>query len=135
MSHAEDLPEVRGYDAWQVYLSALVGVAVAALSIWWASGFGPFYETLFRVGPTATGPNRGVGADWVVGNTIPALDFLVALVHAADVLMGLFILLMVFLHWAAFRRLANRMRQPGETGGEAVAADGGTTGGEGGASE
>ncbi|MFA1610016.1 hypothetical protein [Halobellus rubicundus] len=135
MSHAEDLPEVRGYEAWQVYLSALVGVAVAALSIWWASGFGPFYETLFRVGPTATGPSRGVGADWVAGNTIPSLDFLVALVHAADVLMGLFILLMVFLHWAAFRRLANRMRQPDETGGEAVAADGGTTGGEGGGSE
>jgi hypothetical protein len=135
MSHAEDLPEVKGYEPWQVYLSALVGFAATAVTLWWASGFGPFYETLFRVGPTVTGPDRGVGADWVAGNTIPALDFLIALVHAADVIMGMFILVMVFIHWAAFRRLANRMRQPGETDEAAVATDGGTTAGDGGESE
>ena len=67
-----------------------------------------------------------VGADWVAGNTIPALDFLIALVHAADVIMGVFILFMVFLHWASFRRLAARMRQSGAERTSGVATDGGT---------
>ncbi len=126
MSHADDLPEVEGYERWQVYVSALVGIVVAVLLVWAASGFALFYEELFRVGPTAEGASAGVGADWVAGNTIPWLDALVALTHAADVLMGLFILFLLFLHWAAFHRLASRMRQPGETE-SAVAADGGTT--------
>ncbi|QLD85939.1 hypothetical protein HWV23_09450 [Natronomonas halophila] len=127
MSH--ETPEVEGYSPISVFISALVGIVVAVLSVWWASGFGPFYETLFRVGPTVEG--GGVGADWVAGNTIPALDFLIALVHAADVILGVFILLLVFLHWASFRRLAARMRHPGEDEtGETVMADGSGDGGE-----
>jgi hypothetical protein len=41
--------------------------------------------------------------------------------------MGLFILFMVFLHWAAFRRIAARMKQPGESdsASTSVATDGG----------
>ncbi|WP_231753972.1 hypothetical protein [Natronomonas sp. CBA1123] len=108
-----ETPEVDGYSPISVLVSAVVGIAVALLSVWWASGFGPFYETLFRVSPTVEG--GGVGSDWVAGNTIPSLDFLIALVHAADVIMGVFILFMVFLHWASFRRLAARMRHPEES--------------------
>lgn len=129
MADAGDLPETAGYERWQVWVSAAVGLLVAIISVWWASGFAVFYETMFRVGPTVEG--GGIGTDWVVGNTNPFLDFLIALTHAADVIMGLFILLMVVIHWGAFRRLAARMRQPGESGPESepddtVAADGGT---------
>jgi hypothetical protein len=124
-----ETPEVDGYSPISVLVSAVVGIAVALLSVWWASGFGPFYETLFRVSPTVEG--GGVGSDWVAGNTIPSLDFLIALVHAADVIMGVFVLFMVFLHWASFRRLAARMRHPEESeSGEAVMADGSGSGGE-----
>ncbi|WP_280536103.1 hypothetical protein [Halopenitus sp. POP-27] len=124
-----ETPEVEGYSPIAVFVSAIVGIAVAVLSVWWASGFGPFYETLFRVDPTIEG--GGVGTDWVAGNAIPALDFLIALIHAADVLMGVFILVMVFLHWASFRRIAARMRHP-ETDEEpeTVMADGSGDGGE-----
>jgi hypothetical protein len=120
----EELPEVTGYARWQVAVSAVVGVAVAVLSVWWVSGFTIAVESLYRVSPTVSG--GGVGSDWVAANTIPALDFLIALVHAADVLMGLFILILMFIHWAAFRRLAGMMRQPDEGIAEGVAADGGT---------
>lgn len=130
MATNDDLPEVSGYKRSHVGISAVVGVAVALLSVWWAQGFDIFYESVYRVGPTVEG--GGVGTDWVVGNTIPSLDFLIALIHAADVIMGAFILVMVFIHWAAFRRLADQMRDPDEELGEAVAADGGSeaTGGE-----
>jgi hypothetical protein len=124
MSH--ETPEIDGYSPVSVLVSALVGIVVAALSVWWASGFGPFYETLFRVGPTIEG--GGVGADWVAGNTIPVLDFLIALVHAVDVIMGVSILFLLFLHWASFRRLAARMRRPDE--GETVLTDGSGDGGD-----
>ncbi|MFB6270430.1 MAG: hypothetical protein ABEH83_10825, partial [Halobacterium sp.] len=63
------------------------------------------------------------------GNTDPLLDALIVVIHAVDVLMGVFILLMVFIHWGAFRRLAARMRQPGEAP-EGVAADGGQVDGD-----
>ena len=113
------------YSRTAIVASAVVSVAVTAVLAWVASGFGVFYERLFRVGPTVE--DGGVGADWVAGNTIPALDFLIALVHAADVIMGVFILFMVFLHWASFRRLAARMRQSGEAReASGVATDGGT---------
>jgi hypothetical protein len=124
----EELPEVRGYARWQVAVSAVVGVAVAFLSVWWVSGFSVSVESLYRVSPTVG--DGGVGADWVAANTIPALDFLIALIHAADVILGVFILALFFLHWAAFRRLASQMRQPGEEVAEGVATDGGTQGGE-----
>ena len=108
-----------------IVVSAVVGLIVAVAVVWWASGFGAFYEQLFRVGPTVA--SGGVGADWTAGNTIPALDFLIALTHAADVLMGAFILLLVFLHWAAFRRLADRMQSATrDERGAAVATDGGS---------
>jgi hypothetical protein len=45
--------------------------------------------------------------------------------------MGVFILFMVFLHWASFRRLAARMRHPGEgESADAMMADGSGEGGE-----
>jgi len=123
MTDTDELPEVSGYSQIHVLVSAIVGLAVALLSVWWAQGFEIFYESLYRVNPTVEG--GGIGADWVFGNTIPTLDFLIALVHAADVIMGAFILVMVFIHWAAFRRLADRMREPGEEAPQSVAADGG----------
>ena len=125
MSYQDDLPETSGYSKVSVILSAIAGLALAVVSVWWAAGTAVFYEGLFRVSPTVAG--GGVGTDWVVGNTVPWLDFLVALIHAADVLMGLFILLMVFIHWAAFRRLAGRMQGPDERTADAVATDGGET--------
>jgi hypothetical protein len=123
MTDRDDLPDVDGYKRIWVVISAVVGIAVTALSLWAVAGFSVFHESLYRVNPSVEG--GGIGADWVFGNTIPSMDFLIALVHAADVLMGAFILVMVFIHWAAFRRLADRMRQPGESRSEAVAADGG----------
>jgi len=125
MSYQEDLPETSGYSKVSVVISAIVGLVLAVVSVWWAAGTAVFYEGLFRVSPTVAG--GGIGTDWVVGNTVPWLDFLVAVVHAADVLMGLFILLMVFIHWAAFRRLAGQMQSPDEGASEAVATDGGET--------
>lgn len=121
---AEEL-EATGYEPTHVLISALAGLIVAYGLVSLVAR-GPFYESIFRVGPTAEGPARGVGADWVAGNTVASLDFLIALTHAADVILGLFVLFLVFVHWAAFRRLAARMR--GGTGGgpeEAVATDGG----------
>jgi len=123
MTDRDDLPDVDGYNRIYVVISAVVGLAVTALALWVVAGFNVFHESLYRVNPTVEG--GGIGADWVFGNTIPSLDFLIALIHAADVLMGAFILVLMFLHWAAFRRLADRMREPGESRSEAVAADGG----------
>ncbi|WP_224268098.1 hypothetical protein [Haloprofundus salinisoli] len=106
------LPETRDYSGLAIAVNAVIAIAVTAVVVWLASGFAFNAEALFRVGPTVEA--GGIGADWRAGNTIPALDFLIAFVHAADVLMGIFILVMVFVHWGAFRRLASRMRQPGE---------------------
>ncbi|MFB6236137.1 MAG: hypothetical protein ABEH81_04405 [Halopenitus sp.] len=125
---SSETPEIQGYESVSVYVSALVGLVVAYLLVWWASGFAVFYEKLFRVGPTVEG--GGIGTDWLAGNTITWLDFLVAITHAADVIMGLFILLMVFLHWASFRRLASRMRPPGQAEETAVADGGSDQGGD-----
>jgi hypothetical protein len=125
MSYESDLPETSGYSPIAVAISALGGIVLALVSVWWAAGTAVFYEGLFRVSPTVQG--GGVGTDWVVGNTVPWLDFLIAFVHAADVLMGIFILVMVFIHWGAFRRLASQMQQPDEGRTEAVATDGGET--------
>ncbi|WP_198665711.1 hypothetical protein [Haloprofundus halophilus] len=126
---SRSLPETRDYSGLAIAVNALVAIAVTAVVVWWASGFAYNAETLFRVAPTVEA--GGIGADWRAGNTIPALDFLIAFIHAADVLMGLGILVMLFVHWGAFRRLASRMRQPGETArydsdADAV-ADGGRT--------
>lgn len=128
MSEAEDAPEITGYRRWQVYVSAAVALVASFAIVWFVSGVGSSLEQLFRVSPTVEG--GGIGTDWLVGNTIPALDFLIALTHAADVIMGVFILVIVFIHWGSFRRLASRMRQPDQEGADALAADGGTSGGE-----
>ncbi|ADB61228.1 hypothetical protein Htur_2350 [Haloterrigena turkmenica DSM 5511] len=92
------------------WLSALFGLALAVGAAAFVTGRAPFFEDVMRVRPTIEG--GGVGADWVVGNTGPILEAAITLVHLADVVMGIFILLMVFIHWAAFRRLATRMRPP-----------------------
>lgn len=104
-----------------VLVSAVVGLVVAFASIWVVSGMEGDFETLYRVNPTVEG--GGVGTDFVAGNTDPMLDALIVAIHAIDVLMGVFILLMVFVHWGAFRRLAARMRPPEEERVEGVTAD------------
>lgn len=132
MSYRDHLPETSGYSSVAIAVNAVIAVAVTLVVLWWASGFGPFYEELFRIDPTFSGANAGVGADWSGGNQIAWLDFAIALTHAADVIMGVFILFMVFLHWGAFRRLAARMRPPGGSreSDETVAADGGSVAGD-----
>jgi len=125
MSYREHLPETEGYPRAAIAINALIALAVTALILWWAADFAVFYEELFRIQPIAEGANAGVGSDWTAGNQIAWLDFMIAITHAADVIMGVFILFMVFLHWGAFRRLAGRMRHPGDSDSSAVAADGG----------
>jgi hypothetical protein len=126
----DDSPGLTGRAA--VAVAAVVALAATVLVYWWIGGWAGnevFFEDLFRVAPTVEG--GGVGADWVAGNTIPILDALIAIVHAADVLMGVFILGILFIHWAIFRRLADRMRPPASTRSSGtVATDGGerTTG-------
>ncbi|QSW99286.1 hypothetical protein [Haloterrigena alkaliphila] len=108
------------------WLSALFGLALAVGAVALVTGRAPFFENVLRVRPTVDG--GGVGADWLVGNTRPILEAAIAIVHFADVVMGIFILLMVFIHWAAFRRLGARMRPPaGSTRApeSAAATDGG----------
>ena len=125
MSYRDHLPETNGYPRAAIAINAVIAVAVTALILWWAADFAVFYEELFRIAPAAEGANAGVGSDWTSGNQIVWLDFLIAVTHAADVIMGVFILFMMFLHWGAFRRLAAKMQQPGETDRSTVAADGG----------
>lgn len=107
-----ELPETEGYSGLIIAINAVVALVITLLLAWWASGFAVFYEQLFRIRPTVEG--RGVGSEWTAGNTEPVLDVLIALTHAADVILGVFILFMVFIHWGAFRRIASQMRQPGE---------------------
>jgi hypothetical protein len=105
-----DLPETSDYSRLTIAVNAVIAVAVTAVILWWATGFAVNTEELFRVGPTVEG--GGVGTDWVVGNNIGWLVGAIKLVHLADVVMGIFILLMVFVHWGAFRRLAAQMQPP-----------------------
>jgi hypothetical protein len=113
-----------------VLVSAVVGFVVAFASIWVVNGLESDFETLYRVNPTVEG--GGVGTDFVAGNTDPTLDALIVAIHAIDVVMGVFILLILFIHWAAFRRLGARMQPPKEAGAGGVAADGGEPQTEGG---
>lgn len=96
----------RGAFWGSIAFALLLGVVAISL----VTARAPFFENVLRVRPTIDG--GGIGADWVVGNTGPILEAAIFLVHLADVVMGIFILLMVFVHWAAFRRLAVRMRPP-----------------------
>ncbi|RKD95591.1 hypothetical protein [Halopiger aswanensis] len=115
-------------DTAAFWIAAVVSAAVAVGSIWLVQG--PSYQTLLRIRPTVGG--GGVGTAWVAGNTEPLLNALVSLLHIADVLMGAFIIVMVAIHWAAFRRLSDRMQPPAGAEPEArsgadadVATDGG----------
>ncbi|AEH38362.1 hypothetical protein [Halopiger xanaduensis] len=109
------------------WLSALFGLALAVGSVALVSGRAPFFEDVLRIRPSVEG--GGVGADWVAGNTEPVLEAMITVVHFADVIMGIFILVMVFVHWAAFRRLGARMRPPSGTQRReaAAATDGGVS--------
>lgn len=98
-------------DGVALAVSLLFGLALATGSVLLVGWLDPGFEDLLRIRPTVAG--GGVGAGWEAGNAEFALDLLITLVHLADVVMGLFILVMVFLHWAAFRRLAARMEPPG----------------------
>ncbi|MFB6220521.1 MAG: hypothetical protein ABEH90_03695 [Halolamina sp.] len=121
----------RSYSRAVIAVNAVVSVLVSLGLVWVVSGYNVFYEELFRVQPTVEG--GGIGANWVTGNEIGWMKIMVDAIHLIDIVMGLFILLMVFIHWGAFRRLASRMRQPGE---ETLAADGGSdTAGNGGDTE
>lgn len=115
-----------------VTISALVGLLVAAGSLIAVQGVDVFYETLTRVEPTVEG--GGIGTDFTGGASEPTLALLIEVVHIADLAMGLFILLMVFVHWGAFRRIAARMQPavepPAATDGGQPASDE-TNGGDG----
>ncbi|WP_254545757.1 hypothetical protein [Halomarina pelagica] len=115
----------RGRETLALLVSAFVGLAVALAAVWYVTGsVDLFYEQLFRVRPTVEG--GGVGANWEQGNTVPWLVALIKLTHAVDVLMGIFVLFMVFVHWGIFHRLAARMRSTrGSRDAGAVATDGG----------
>ncbi|NEU56981.1 hypothetical protein [Halorussus sp. MSC15.2] len=126
--------ETEGHDGsgltGGVAVAVAAGVAFGATAIaylWadnWFGGQELFFENLFRIAPTVSG--GGVGTDWVVGNTVPVLDAAIAITHAADAIMGVFILVMVFIHWAAFRQLSDRMRRPADRRtSDTVATDGG----------
>lgn len=106
-------------DTAAFWIAGITSVVVAVGSVWLFQG--PFYQTMLRVRPTVAG--GGVGSEWVAGNTEPVLNAMIALIHFADVIMGVFIIVMVVIHWAAFRRLADRM-QPPEGAEREVAADG-----------
>ena len=111
----------RRYSRAVIAVNAVVSVILALGMVWVVNGFNLFYETLPRVSPTVEG--GGIGADWVSGNEIAWLKIMVDAIHLVDIVMGVFILVMVFVHWGAFRRLAGRMRQPGE---DSLATDGGS---------
>ncbi|NKE35780.1 hypothetical protein GWG54_08095 [Natronococcus sp. JC468] len=121
-TRADDSNGTDGFlsDTAAFWIAAIAGLVAAVGSVWLSQG--PFYQTVLRVRPTVAG--GGVGTGWVAGNTEPLLNALISVLHFADVIMGVFIILMVVVHWAAFRRLADRMRPPG--GAEPSArADGG----------
>ncbi|WP_265111913.1 hypothetical protein [Halosolutus halophilus] len=108
------------------WIGVLIGVVLSVGSIALVTSQAPFFENVLRVRPSVEG--GGVAADWVVGNTEPVLEWLIVLVHFADVVLGIFILVILFIHWAAFRRLAARMQPPGtrtRTRETAAATDGG----------
>lgn len=96
-------------------VSAVVGLLVASGSVWYVGQQGVWFEALERVRPTVSG--GGVGADWAYGVSgetleISVLHFAIELIHIADIVLGAFILVLLFVHWAAFHRLAARMQPP-----------------------
>lgn len=99
-------------------VSAVVGLLVAIGSVWYVGQQAIWFEALQRVRPTVSG--GGVGADWAYGVSgetleISVLHFAIELIHIADIVLGAFILVLLFVHWAAFHRLAARMQPPAGT--------------------
>jgi len=125
MSNSTAENGASSYSGTMIAVNAVIAVAVALGAVWVVNGFNVFYERLDRVSPTVDG--GGIGTAFAQGNDIGWLVFMVEAIHAIDVLTGLFILVLVFVHWSAFRRLASRMRQPGEA---RAMPDGGDTDGE-----
>ncbi|MFD1570674.1 hypothetical protein [Halorubrum laminariae] len=107
---------------------AVFGLVLATGSVWFFSSRGVWYEAMMRVRPTLSG--GGVGASWEAGVTNATLTFLIDFIHFADVVMGIFILLLMLIHWTAFHRLAGRMRPPAGTEAGATAEATATDGGE-----
>ena len=106
------------------WTSLVLSLVIAVGSVWLIGVRAVHFEALDRVRPTIGAD--GVGAGWIQGNTDPVLEWAITLIHLADVVMGVFILVMVFIHWIAFRRLAARMRPPdAPRRTDAVATDGG----------
>lgn len=120
MSQATADNGARSYSRVVIAVNAVISVVVALGLVWLVNGFDIFYERLNRVQPTVEA--GGIGTSWVAGNQDAWLGIMIDAIHVVDILMGLFILLMVFIHWGAFRRLADRMQQPDET----LATDGGS---------
>ncbi|GAB3413167.1 hypothetical protein GCM10027435_06780 [Haloparvum alkalitolerans] len=112
-------------------VSAVVGLLVASGSVWYVGQQGVWFEALQRVRPTVSG--GGVGSSWVYGVSgetleIALLNGAIKLIHIADIVLGAFILVLLFIHWAAFHRLAARMQPPAgseEPSREAAVTDGG----------
>ncbi|WP_058366298.1 hypothetical protein [Haloparvum sedimenti] len=112
-------------------VSSVVGLLVASGSVWYVGQQGVWFEALQRVRPTVSG--GGVGASWVYGVSgetfeIALLNGAIKLIHIADIVLGAFILVLLFIHWAAFHRLAARMQPPAgseEPSREAAVTDGG----------
>jgi hypothetical protein len=124
----ETRTENRGLsDRAAFWVSGVLALIISVGSVWLIGVQAVHFEALNRVRPTSEG--GGVGAGWVEGNTLPALDWMITLVHFADVIAGVGILVVLFIHWIAFRRLAARMRPPGapHRTSETVATDGGET--------
>lgn len=105
-------------DTVAFWISAITGIAVAVGAVSLVQG--PSFQTILRVRPTVEG--GGVGTAWIAGNTEPMLNLMISLIHLVDVVMGVFIIIMVMIHWAAFRRLADRMKPPksGSHGGDSA---------------
>jgi len=128
MSGDEHAPDDDGgglSDRAAFYISGVFGLVLATASVWYVGERALWFEALWRVRPDVSG--GGVGADWEAGLELVALNWAIDLIHYADIVMGTFILLMVFIHWAAFLRLGDRMQPPAsrETDTGAVATDGG----------
>lgn len=113
-------------DRAALFASTVFGIVVASGSVWLVGEQGVWFEALNRVHPTLGG--GGVGSSWEYGVEVAVLRWAIDLIHLADVAMGIFILVMMFIHWAAFHRLAARMRPAAESeaaAGEAAVTDGG----------
>lgn len=105
------------------YISAVFGLVLAVGSIWFVGEQGVWFEALQRVRPTVAG--GGVGSSWEAGVEMFVLNAAIDIIHLADIVMGIFILLVLFVHWGAFHRLGSRMKPPASQDPDPTIADGG----------